>query len=116
MMYITAVAHSARPGPNTHVLVRMASSHVSGARPADQGEFIEVKGRADGADTVTVTKNEILTALNMPDDFILATVEVDGQVHEPRYLRKPFRHEPDIEVTSVTYDLRELLARAEEPG
>jgi hypothetical protein len=29
--------------------------------------FIEVKGRADGADTVTVTKNEILTALNMHD-------------------------------------------------
>jgi Domain of unknown function (DUF3883) len=78
--------------------------------------FIEVKGRADGADTVTVTKNEILTALNMPDDFILAIVEVDGRAHEPRYLRQPFRHEPDFEVTSVTYALRELLAQAEEPS
>jgi hypothetical protein len=77
--------------------------------------FIEVKGRTQGADTITVTKNEILTALNMPNDFILAIVEVDGQAHEPRYLRKPFRNEPDFEVTSVTYDLRELLARAEEP-
>jgi hypothetical protein len=46
--------------------------------------FIEVKGRADGADTVTVTKNEILTALNMPDDFILAIVEVDGQATAKR--------------------------------
>jgi hypothetical protein len=70
--------------------------------------FIEVKGRTRGADTITVTKNEILTALNMPDDFILAIVEVDRTTHEPRYLRRPFRHEPDFEVTSVTYDLREL--------
>src|SRR5919197_497052 len=37
--------------------------------------FIEVKGRVVGAQTVTVTKNEILTALNKPDDFILALAE-----------------------------------------
>ena len=41
--------------------------------------FIEVKGRAAGAKTVTVTKNEILTALNKPDEFILAIVEYDGR-------------------------------------
>ena len=41
--------------------------------------FIEVKGRVAGADTVTVTKNEILYSLNKPDDFILAIVEfLDG--------------------------------------
>ena len=34
--------------------------------------FIEVKGRVRGAKTVTVTKNEILTGLNKPDEFILA--------------------------------------------
>jgi len=78
--------------------------------------FIEVKGRERGADTVTVTKNEILTALNMPDDFVLAVVEVDGTAHEPRYIRRPFRQEPDFEVTSVNYDLKELLARAEPPA
>ena len=39
--------------------------------------FIEVKGRVAGAGTVTVTKNEILTGLNKPDDFILAIVELD---------------------------------------
>ena len=37
--------------------------------------FIEVKGRVTGADTLTVTKNEILYSLNKPDDFILAIVE-----------------------------------------
>jgi hypothetical protein len=37
--------------------------------------FIEVKGRVAGADTITVTRNEILYSLNKPDDFILAIVE-----------------------------------------
>jgi hypothetical protein len=78
--------------------------------------FIEVKGRAKGAKTVTITKNEILTALNKPDDFILAIAEVEGDVAKPRYIRKPFQREPDFAVTSVNYDLSELLERAEEPG
>jgi superfamily II DNA or RNA helicase len=78
--------------------------------------FIEVKGRVTGADTVTVTKNEILTSLNKPDDFILALVEfLDGDQHRVRYLRQPFRREPDFGVTSVNYDFATLLARADEP-
>ncbi len=77
--------------------------------------FIEVKGRAKGADTVTITKNEILTALNKPEDFILALVEVDGDHAKPRYIRHPFQREPDFGVTSVNYDLKELMARAKEP-
>lgn len=79
--------------------------------------FLEVKGRVSGADTVTVTKNEILTSLNKPDDFILALVEfLDGDQHRVHYLRQPFRREPDFGVTSVNYDFAELLARAEEPS
>ena len=52
--------------------------------------FIEVKGRATGEESVTVTKNEILTAFNKPDDFILAIVEFlgDGE-HRVHYLRQP---------------------------
>jgi superfamily II DNA or RNA helicase len=79
--------------------------------------FIEVKGRVTGADTVTVTKNEILTSLNKPDDFILAMVEFLGDdAHRVHYLRLPFHREPDFGVTSVNYDFAELLARAGEPG
>ena len=37
--------------------------------------FIEVKGRVTGAETITVTRNEILYSLNKPDSFILAIVE-----------------------------------------
>jgi hypothetical protein len=78
--------------------------------------LIEVKGRTEGATTVTVTKNEILTALNKPDDYVLALVTVDGSADEPRYLRQPFRREPDFDVTSVNYDLGELLGRSEAPS
>jgi SNF2 family DNA or RNA helicase len=38
--------------------------------------FIEVKGRIEGARTVFVTRNEILTALNKPESYILALVQV----------------------------------------
>ena len=78
--------------------------------------FIEVKGRVQGADTVTVTKNEILTALNKPDQFILAIVQVDGErAVEITYVREPFGREPDFGVTSVNYRLPELLSRGESP-
>ena len=79
--------------------------------------FIEVKGRITGADAITVTRNEILTALNKPDDYILAMVEFrhDGS-HHVRYLRQPFRREPDFGVTSVNYDVAELFNRGKEPA
>jgi SNF2 family DNA or RNA helicase len=78
--------------------------------------FIEVKGRASGAETITVTKNEILYSLNKPDDFILAIVEfLDGDEHRVHYVREPFKREPDFGVTSVNYDFAELLVRAEPP-
>lgn len=77
--------------------------------------FIEVKGRVKGATTVTVTKNEIITALNKPDDFILALVEVDGDAATVRYVRQPFQKEPDFSATSVNYNLRGLLEKAEVP-
>ncbi len=78
--------------------------------------FIEVKGRVAGADTITVTRNEILTSLNKPDDYILAIVEfLDGGDHRVHYVRRPFRREPDFGVTSVNYALAELLVRGEEP-
>ncbi|MBK8205296.1 MAG: DUF3883 domain-containing protein [Planctomycetes bacterium] len=78
--------------------------------------FIEVKGRAKGADTVTVTRNEILQALNEPDSFILALVQVDGDDVVLRYLREPFRNEPDFGVTSVNYAWQELWNRSGAPA
>jgi hypothetical protein len=78
--------------------------------------FIEVKGRISGADTITVTKNEILYSLNKPEDFVLAIVEFhDDGAHRAHYVRRPFQREPDFGVTSVNYDFSDLLARSEVP-
>ncbi len=75
--------------------------------------FIEVKGRRAGARDVTVYRSEIMVALNQPDQFILALVEVDDdhQARAPRYVRRPFEEEPSSLVVSVNYDLKGLLAR-----
>jgi superfamily II DNA or RNA helicase len=91
--------------------------------------FIEVKGRIKGADTVTISKNEILTALNKPEDFILALVVVPPVEADEKeliienikipegteiyYVWKPFLKEPDFGVTSVNYELTELMRRGE---
>jgi hypothetical protein len=79
--------------------------------------LIEVKGRVAGADTITVTYNEIRYCRNNPEDFILAMVEfyADGS-HRVRYLREPFTREPDFNVTSVNYNFAALLNRAGDPS
>src|SRR5690606_33907796 len=53
--------------------------------------FIEVKGRIEGSDAFSVTRNEMLTGLNKPDRYILSMVEVshDGNP-DVRYLTNPF--------------------------
>ena len=75
--------------------------------------MIEVKGRRKGATTVTVSKNEILTALNKPEEFILAIVEVDGTDTHTIYLKHPFKNAPDFTATSVNYDIQDLIAESE---
>jgi hypothetical protein len=47
---------------------------VNGIQP--EARHIEVKGRAKGAATITVTSNEMLYALNQADKFILAIIQV----------------------------------------
>ncbi|MGQ9895801.1 MAG: helicase-related protein, partial [Roseiflexus sp.] len=73
--------------------------------------FIEVKGRRADADTITVTRNEILTALNAPDAYILALVafDRDDNGYQVRYVRTPFRREPDFAATSVDYHFDQLF-------
>jgi len=76
--------------------------------------FIEVKGRIRGASTVTVTKNEIIAALNKPDSYILALVEVSDSAQlslnncSVRYVERPFQQKLDFAVTSVNYNWQEL--------
>ena len=87
----------------------------SSTGPTGHLRFIEVKGRVQGAKTITITKNEILTALNKPGDSILALVELNETTANVRYVRQAFQKEPDFGVTSVNYDFQELLAKSEVP-
>ena len=81
--------------------------------------FIEVKGRVQDAETITVTKNEILYALNTPDAFIFAMVAFlpDGS-HRVHYLRRPFEDRgitTSFNGASINFPFADLLARAAAP-
>lgn len=81
----------------------------STSRDKNLVRFIEVKGRASEASTVTVSKNEILTALNSPENFILAIVTVDGNSAHVVYLKTPFTRPPDFNAVSVNYKISALV-------
>jgi hypothetical protein len=90
---------------------------VTSYPPADGGimplpRHIEVKGRAAGADTITVTFNEITYAVNQADKFLLAIVFVnpDDSLDGPHYVTNPFKREPEHGVASINYSLKHLLA------
>jgi len=83
--------------------------------PATNGKqpdarHIEVKGRVKSANTVTVTRNEMLYALNQAGKFVMAIVLVgdNDTVEGPHYLRNVFTSEPGWGVSSSNYDLSEL--------
>jgi len=68
------------------------------------------QGRVSGAETMTIIRNDILYALNKPDDFIMAIVEfLSSDSHRVHYVRCPFQREPGFEGASVNYDFDELL-------
>jgi len=75
---------------------------------------LEVKGRIKGASTITVSRNEILYALNQSDKFLLAIVLVDENdtVDGPYYLSNPFDVEPGWGVSSINFELKSFLERA----
>ena len=79
--------------------------------------FIEVKGRVDGADSVMITRQEVITSLHEPEKYILAIVQVEnGFAREPRYVRGALsQHEPTFEQTAIQFDLKSLLERAGAP-
>ena len=74
-------------------------------RPA---RFIEVKGRAAGADTVTVSRNEMLCALNAAEQFVLAVVEVGPDQTRTTYLRAPCFGEPSAANVMSSYNIQRL--------
>ena len=78
--------------------------------------FIEVKGRISEADTVTLTRSEVLAALNSGEAFRLAVVRVAGdQVSAPVYVTSFDYGQPVFGQTSSTYRLDTILERGGSP-
>lgn len=82
-----------------------------------EARHIEVKGRVKGATTVTVTRNEILYALNQAEKFHLAIVFVgdDDSTEGPYFLQRPFDSEPSWGISAITFDIKMLLAKGRNP-
>ena len=90
--------------------------HTDSSKPMPNARHIEVKGRAKGAKTVTLTRNELCYAVNQKDKFILALVLVDGNETEgPYYIRNFFDKEPDWAQDSINYNIKDLLSIAVKP-
>ena len=79
--------------------------------------FIEVKGRIDSADTVMITRQEIITSLHEPDKFILAIVQVSNDgVSAPRYIKGALdEREPPFEQNAIQFNIRGLLEKSGAP-
>jgi hypothetical protein len=81
--------------------------------------FVEVKGRIEGAETVTITKSEIGVGRNKPDDFVLALVEVpENGKPTVRYVRRPFEGAGELPfgTVSVTFAWKQLIKVSEGPA
>jgi superfamily II DNA or RNA helicase len=88
--------------------------------PGDGGPllFIEVKGRVAGAPTFTITKSEVLHALNKSDSYVLALVAVDGDdATDVRYIRTPFAGSDEVlfGVTSLNMNWPDMFDRGAAP-
>jgi hypothetical protein len=78
--------------------------------------FIEVKGRIEGADSVTLTINEVNTARNSPDRFRLALVSVSGDAASPPiYVSGVDWGTPGFGDISVTKKLDQIQAAGQGP-
>ena len=79
--------------------------------------FIEVKGRIEGGDTITVTTNEMLVALNADERFVLAIVPIGegGFANQPVYVRRPFDRAPAQDACATIFHLDKLMPRGTSP-
>ncbi len=87
---------------------------IESREPNDRLRFIEVKGRIEGATTVTVSRNEVAKSFNVPSQWYLAIVGVNGdEVVGPTYLRRPFTQTLESAASSANYPIKDLLAQGE---
>jgi hypothetical protein len=89
---------------------------IESAAPDGTLVFIEVKGRVEGADSVTVTTNELKCGNNKPESFRLAISTISGdQASPPRYVSGIDWGRPGFGSTGQNFSLAQLLSVAEGP-
>ena len=120
---VFAIEHELGYDPHDVSLVRgkgydIESTVPEGRRSGSEPvlRMIEVKGRIAGADSVTLSKNEILAALNVEDSggcWLLAIVEVDGATTHTTYLRRPALTAPSFAETNRSFNIGRLVESAE---
>lgn len=78
---------------------------------------VEVKGRIAGAEDFTITRNEVLTAKNLGDDYRLALVSVDPSGPAVCYVTRPFdaTSTDDFRVTRFTLSWARTWAQGGPP-
>lgn len=75
---------------------------------------IEVKGKSIyHDDTVTITRNEILTALNIPKQYILAIIVVEGESTTATYCQNMFSKDVENAAESTNFNVARLLAQSD---
>ena len=80
--------------------------------------FIEVKGRVADADTVMITRQELITSLHEPEKFILAIVQIEGRkALAPRYVYGALdSREPPFDQNAIQFKIQRLLERGVPPS
>lgn len=74
---------------------------------------IEVKGKSIIHDSfITVTRNEILTALNIPKQYILAIVIVDGTATTTTYCQEMFSKAIEDAADSTNFNITKLISQS----
>lgn len=113
----TVLEHERSLGHNPHAMPHENPGYDVESKDGKSGSlrFLEVKGKLNGSDIVTISKTQILTALNKPDDWYLVIVHIDYEgtvltAREPIYLQRSFTHEPDFAATSINFDIEKLIA------
>jgi len=90
---------------------------IESADPDGNLFFIEVKGRVEGADSVTLTYNELKCSNNRRDTFRVAICLVAGdRASPPAYVSGINWWQPgDIKQATATFPLNEVLQHARDP-
>lgn len=75
---------------------------------------IEVKGKSIfHDDMVTITRNEMLTALNIPKQYILAIIVVDGGSTTATYCQNMFSKDVEDAADSTNFNVAKLISQSD---